>query len=424
MGYDSPVTAILLTRPAGSPVETYQDYEAAGGWSALRTAVTKLSPAEVLRIVAESGLRGRGGAAFPTGRKWELASAAAGSPKYVVANGGEHEPGSLKDRLLVSRYPHKVLEGIALCAYATGASIAYLYLIEDMSEAIASAHEAIDQASGAGWIGGRVLGSGFELEVRIVTAPTTYVAGEETAALEVIEGRKAWPRKKPPYPGEAGLFGLPTTVNNIETLASVPAIVRNGAAWFRAIGAEKSAGTMLFTLDQRVLRPGVYERPFGTTFRELIYQAGGGPRSGRALKAIQPALSSSFLGAEHLDLPMTHAAVKEAGSSLGCGGVSFLEIDECAVERTEWIAGFFMREQCGQCPPCRMETNTLAAILKSVQQGRAGDYAAQIEKITVFTRGKGYCSLIEMAAAPIVSALRLFPADFEHHARHGTCPVP
>jgi len=417
------MTGPLLTRPPGSAPETLASYRAAGGYEALRLALSEGTPAGVVREIAESGLRGRGGAGFPTGRKWELAAASEGSPRYVVANGGEHEPGSRKDRLLVTEYPHKVLEGIALCAYATGASEAWIYLIEDMAEALASARAAIDEARAAGLLGPSVLGTPFALEVRVEAAPTTYVAGEETAALEVIEGRKAWPRKKPPYPGVSGLFGKPTTVNNIETLAHAPGIVRRGAAWFRGLGEAGGAGTMLFTLDERVARPGVYERPLGSTYRRLIYDLGGGPRSGRPIRAILPALSSSFLPADALDLPLTPEALKEAGSGLGCGGVSFVEEGECLVCRVAGIAGFFMAEQCGQCPPCRMETNTLAAVLGQVKAGTAGDYAAQIEKITTFARGKGYCSLIEMAAAPVLSALRLFPDDFASHARTGACPA-
>lgn len=414
--------AVLLTRAPGAGVQTLGEYAAEGGYEALRKTLGSSTPADIVRIVSESDLRGRGGAGFPTGRKWELAAASEGTQKYVVANGGEHEPGSRKDRLLVTDYPHKVLEGIALCAYATGASIAYLYLIEEMTGAIESAKAAIADAAAAGYLGERILGSAFSLEIRIATAPTTYVAGEETAALEVIEGKKAWPRQKPPYPGQSGLFGQPTTVNNIETLAHVPGIVRNGPAWFRALGIDGAPGTMLFTLDERVQRPGVYELPFGTTFRQLLYECGGGPKSGRRIRAILPALSSSFLTAKELDLPMTYKNLKESGSGLGCGGVSFLSQGECVVERVVGISEFFMKEQCGQCSACRMETNTLASILKQVRDGQAGEYALQIEKITSFTRGKGFCNLIEMAAAPVLSALRRFPGDFDHHAVNGLCP--
>jgi len=415
------MTNVVLTRPPGADTETLEEYEALGGWKALRTAVTTLSQAEVVDLVSRSGLRGKGGAGFPTGAKWELARASLESPKYVLANGGEHEPGSLKDRLIVSTYPHKVLEGIALCAYATGASIAYIYLIEGMADAARVATAAISEAAAAGHLGERIHGTGFSLEIRLAVAPSTYVAGEETAALEVIEGRRAWPRKKPPYPGQSGLFGQPTTVNNLETLAHAPAIVRYGPQWYSRLGVVEAAGTMLFTLDERFVRPGVHEVPMGQTFRRLIYDIGGGPRSGRPVRGIHPALSSPFLPAGALDLPLTYRDLKKAGSSLGCGTVSVLDEGECVVERLVAISEFFMQEQCGQCPPCRMETGTLAAVMKQVRDAQAGDYAGQIDRITSFTRGKGFCSLIEMAASPVLSALRLFPEDFAHHAAHGSC---
>jgi NADH-quinone oxidoreductase subunit F len=403
--------ALLLTRASGAPRETLAEYAAAGGYEALAHAYAgTLAADEIIRRVTESGLRGHGGAGFPTGRKWALAAAVDAPKKYVVANGGEHEPGSRKDRFLLESYPHRVLEGTLLCARATGASGAWIYVIEDMADAIASVRAAIDEAGAAGHLAG--------VDVQVTLAPTTYVAGEESAALEVIEGKKAWPRKKPPYPGQpgGGLWGAPTTVNNVETLAWVPGIAREGAAWF-------GAGALLCTLDDSMRRPGIHEVALGTTFRTLVYDLGGGPRGGGAVKAILPALSSAFLGASALDLAMTYDGVKAAGSGLGCGGVSILEEGGCAVERVLEIARFFKREQCGQCPPCRMETNTLAAVLEKVHAGaEAGEYVAQAEKIAAFARGKGNCSLIEMAAAPVLSALRLFPDDFAHHAEHGRCP--
>jgi NADH-quinone oxidoreductase subunit F len=339
----------------------------------------------------------------------------------VVANGGEHEPGSRKDRLLLARHPHRILEGMVLCGLATGASRGWLYLIEDMDEALEAVSRAVQEARDAGLLGESVLGSAQAFDVTIVRAPATYVAGEETAALEVIEGRKAWPRLKPPFPGQKGLFGQPTTVNNVETLACVPAIVREGAGWFRALGRRGGSGTMLFTLDDRVARPGVHEVPVGATFRELLQEWGGGLVSGRPVRAILPALSSCFLPASCLDTPMTHDDVRAAGSGLGCGSMTFVEEGECLVERVARIAGFFKDEQCGQCPSCRMETHTLAAILEQVRTGRAGDYALQIERIVAFAAGKGFCSLITMAGAPVLSALRNFPEDFAHHAAHGAC---
>lgn len=362
------------------------------------------TPDEVVAEVEASGLRGRGGAGFPVARKWKLAQAATADTKYVVANGGEHEPGSKKDRHLVTHHAHRVIEGAAICAFATGASVVYLYLIEDMVDAIASAHAAIAEAKEA--LAG--------IEVKVVLAPTTYVAGEETAALEVIEGRKAWPRKKPPYPGESGLWGKPTTVNNVETFSYVPEIIRDGAAAF-------APGRMLVTLDEGFAKPGIYEVELGTSFRTVIYDLGGGPRGGGSIKGLLPAMSSPFLAGSQLDVGLTHEQVRAAGSNLGCAGLSIIEEGTCVVERAVHIAEFFMREQCGQCPPCRMETNTVLGVLKKVRDGDAGDYTAQIHKIAKFTAGKGNCSLIEMAAAPILSALALFADDFAHHAAHGVC---
>lgn len=401
---------LLLTRPVDAPRQTLDEYRAAGGFQALTRAIAE-SPSAVLDAIEEADLRGRGGAAFPAARKWRIAAAADADAKYVVANGGEHEPGSDKDKFLVERYPHAVLEGLMLAGFATGAEKGWLYLISDMEAPLASAEAAIDELRDAGLLGNNVLGE-FSFDVEIHRAPTTYVAGEETAALESIEGQEAKPRKKPPYPGEHGLFGNPTTVNNVETLAHVPLIVREGAAWYRDFGKDGSHGTMLFTLGSAVKSPGVYELEFGDTYRRLIYDLGGGPVSGHAIRGILPALSCRFLGPEHLDTPLTHAAMREAGSSLGCGGVSFVEEGQNVLDRLAEIADFFMAEQCGQCPPCRMETNHLAAIINGVRAGKDGDYAGQITKITGFARGKGQCSLIEMAAAPIQSAVELFAEDF------------
>ena len=398
---------ILLTLPADAPRQTLEQYRSEGGW-----VVPDRAPAEVLDEIEAAGLLGRGGASFPVARKWRLAATQDADQKYVVANGGEHEPGSAKDKFLVERYPHKVLEGMARCGHATGASVGYLYLIEDMEGPIASAEAAIAEARAAG-----LLGDHFDVEIH--RAPTTYVAGEETAALESIEGREAKPRAKPPYPGESGLFGKPTTVNNVETLAHVPFILREGATAYRGIGVGDSTGTMLFTLDQRVRNPGVYELPFGATFRALIYGCGGGPASGREIRAFLPALSCAFLAAEHLDASMDHATLRSLDSSLGCGGVTFLEEGESIVERAAEIARFFMAEQCGQCPPCRMETNQIVHILEGVLAGKGPGFAAKLEKITGFARGKGHCSLIEMAAEPVLSALCLFPDEFAARAMAG-----
>lgn len=403
---DSP---LLLPHRSHTGTETLAEYRARGGYTGLQRWRNG-DPAHLRAEVLASGLRGRGGAAFPTARKWELAAVATSSEKFVVANGGEHEPGSLKDRWLVEHHPHAVLEGLLLGGLATGASRGWLYLIEDMEGPRRSAETALRELESAGLLP-------FPIDIHL--GPTTYVAGEETAALNAIEGKPAKPRKKPPFPGEAGLFGKPTTVNNTETLAHVAWIARHGGSAFAAIGTAESKGTMLFTLGEEVQRPGVHELPFGSTWRELIEQRGGGLRSGRTLRAILPAMSCGFLLAEHLDVPIAYETLRPLGTSPGCGGVRLVLDTTDVIALTLEIAEFFMREQCGQCPPCRMETNQFVHILKAVQSGKGPGYDDKLQKLADFSRKKGFCSLIEMAAAPVLSAVKCFAADFAAAAGPG-----
>jgi NADH-quinone oxidoreductase subunit F len=398
--------SILLPATTNAAPEPLSDYQKRGGYRGL--AAVRARGGDWLRAeVTASGLRGRGGAAFPTARKWDLAAAAQADEKFVVANGGEHEPGSNKDRFLVERHPHAVLEGIALAGLATGATRGWLYLIEDMQGPLASAQRAIAEAEAAGLL---------PFPIGIHRGPTTYVAGEETAALEAIEGKPAKPRKKPPFPGERGLFGKPTTVNNTETLAHVAWIAREGGAAFAAIGTAESKGTLLFTLGEQVRRPGVYELPFGTTYRHLIEHCGGGLVNARPVRAVLPAMSSAFLLAEHLDVPIAYETLRPLGTGPGCGGVRIVDDTTDVVAMTLEIAEFFMREQCGQCPPCRMETNQFVHVLKAVQAHKGPGYDDKLTKLAEFARKKGFCSLIEMAAAPVLSAVRCFAADFARAA--------
>lgn len=410
---------LLLTRPADAPPETLAEYRDRGGYHKALQLLRASNPGGFIDTVDAAGLRGRGGAAFPTARKWRLAATQAGD-KHVVANGGEHEPGSDKDRFLVEHHPHQVLDGLMLAAAATGARHGWLYLIEDMHGPRQSAEHALAELRAAGLLGADAGGTGTPFDIRIHCGPTTYVAGEETAALESIEGRPAKPRKKPPFPGERGLFGQPTTVNNTETLAHVAWIARHSAAAFAAIGTAGSKGTLLFTLGDEVQRPGVYELPFGATYRDLIERLGGGLRSGQPIRAVLPALSCGFLRAEHLDVPIAYETLRPLGTSPGCGGVKVIAADTDVVALCRDIAGFFMREQCGQCPPCRMETNQFVHILTAVQQGKGPGYDDKLRKLAEFSRKKGHCSLIEMAAAPVLSALDCFAADFARAAGQGT----
>jgi NADH-quinone oxidoreductase subunit F len=416
---------ILFPRGAAEGRESLQAYRARGGYEALAKTLKGLSPAQILQEIDDSGLRGRGGAGFPTGKKWAFTAESAETPHYVVLNGGEDEPGSKKDRLLMEKLPHLVLEGLILASYAVKASTAYLYINAIYEEATRSMTDALAEAKAAGYWGEKInAGGDFSLEILLSPAPANYVAGEDTAALEVIEGRKPLPRQKPPFPATAGLFGKPTAVNNVETLANVAPIIAHGAKWYHSFGTAESPGTMIFSLNEEVHRPGVYELPFGTPLRYLIEECGGGVKSGNRIKAIQPGgPSSAFLPGEKIDVALDHNSVREAGSAIGCGVVHPITAESCIVEETLKIAEFFSVESCGQCPACRMETNMLAAMLKKVQQGQGGQpLLDQFAKVIAFNKGKGFCNLVNMPGPPIESALKLFRSDFDAHLANGRCP--
>lgn len=415
---------VLFPHSVPEGCEGLEQYRRRGGYEALAKSV-KARAEDVIKVVSDAGLRGRGGAGFPTGKKWQLTHEAPGEPRYLVLNGGEDEPGSKKDRVLLENLPHLVLEGTILAAYAIGAAKAYLYINARYDGALKSIHDALDEAKSAGYWGNHILGSNFSLDIEVVAAPHNYVAGEDTAVLEVIEGKKPWPRQKPPFPVTVGLFGKPTSVNNVETLANVAPIVLKGADWYRKFGTAESAGTMIFSLGDDVNRPGVYELPFGTPLRYLIEECGGGIRGGKKLKAIMPAApSSAYLPIDKIDTPLDHNSMRDAGSALGCGVVKLIAEESCIVEELVKIADFFAAESCGQCPACRMETNTLAMMIKKVQAGQGGQpILDQFGKILAFNKGKGFCNLIAMPGPPIESAIKLFPADFEAHLSTGKCPV-
>ena len=404
---------ILFPRGVAEGLEGLDAYRARGGYEAVGR-LKELSPRDVIAEVEASGLRGRGGAGFPAGRKLALTLECPETPHYVVMNGGEDEPGSHKDRVLMENVPHLLLEGIVLAAYAVRAEKAYLYINHGYEAAAGAVETAMREAREAGYWGGDVAGSGFALELVTVAAPSNYVAGEDTAALEVIEGKDPLPRQKPPFPVTEGLFGKPSLVNNVETLANIAPIVARGADWFRSFGTGDSPGTMIFSLGDEMERPGVYELPLGTPLRHLVEECGGGLKDGKRIKAILPGgPSSGFLLPDSLDLPLDHDSLREAGSSIGCGVVKVLTEDDSVVDEVARIADFFAAESCGQCPACRMETNMLAALIKKVQQGQGSDaLTEQFGKVIAFNKGKGFCSLINMPGPPIESAIRLFPEEF------------
>ena len=415
---------ILFPRGVVEGRKDLTEYRSGGGYKGLEKVLKGMTPETLIREINESGLRGRGGAGFPTGKKWAFTQECSEQPHYVVLNGGEDEPGSKKDRLLMENLPHLVIEGVILASYAVGASKAYLYINSQYKTARDSMAQALAEAQEAGYWGEKILGSNFSLDIVFVAAPPNYVAGEDSAALEVIEDKQPLPRQKPPFPATVGLFGKPTAVNNVETLANIPPIIANGAKWYRSFGTPESPGTMIFSLNDEVNRPGIYELPFGSSLRSLIEECGGGVKGGKAIKAILPGgPSSAFLPADKIDLPLDHNSLRAAGSSIGCGVVRIVTEGTCIVEEILRIADFFAAESCGQCPACRMETNTLAAMLKKVQQGQGGQpLLEQFSKIISFNKGKGFCNLINMPGPPIESALRLFRSDFEFHLANGRCP--
>jgi len=407
---------ILFPKAVVEGREGLKEYQGRGGYQALAKAL-KGAPEDVIQVVSDAGLRGHGGAGFPTGKKWQFTREAPEQPRYLVMNGGEDEPGSRKDRVLLENLPHLVIEGAVLGSYAIGATKAYLYINAKYETAINSVNDALNEAKAAGYWGQKILGSSYDLDIEIIAAPHNYVAGEDTAVLEVIEGKKPLPRQKPPFPVTVGLFGKPTSVNNVETLANVPRILLKGAEWYRSFGTKDCPGTMLFSLNETedVERPGIYELPFGTPLRYLIEECGGGLKDGKKIKAIMPGSpSSAYLPAEKIDTPLEPNAMREAGSMLGCGVVHIVREGDSIVDELVRITEFFATESCGQCPACQMETKSLAMLMKRVQQ-RQGNAAMleQFGKLLAFNKGKGFCNLIAMPGPPIESALKLFPEDFQ-----------
>ena len=372
--------------------------------------------AAVVDVIERSGLRGRGGAGFPTGTKLRLAREAEGSPKSVVVNGAEDEPGSGKDQFLLQKLPELVIEGAMIAARAVGAEEVVFYLSEEHPESTARLQAAVEETDRM---------SQAALAASFVISPSTYVAGEDTAALEVIEGREPLPRDKPPYPVVAGVHGRPTAVLNAETAAVLPRIILHGADWYRSLGTPESPGTMLFTLGPEMKAPGIHELELGKPLRHLVEEVGGGLRSGEPVRFVLPGgPSSGFLTPHQLDVPLTYERLREAGSALGCGVVRVFGASTCIVEVLDELMGFFQRECCGQCPPCRMETGLLARL---VGQLRAGAGNAQLleklPEVLDFAQAQGgKCSFIGMPGPPVRSALELFPEDFASHIETGGCP--
>ncbi|WP_248446683.1 NADH-quinone oxidoreductase subunit NuoF [Sinorhizobium meliloti] len=416
-----PVLLRNVDVPDGHLLSTY---EAGGGYRALRKALSEYTPDEIVELVKESNLRGRGGAGFPTGMKWSFVPKAAGKPKYLCCNADEGEPGTFKDRIIMERDPHQLIEGLAVSAYAIGAETAYVYIRGEYVTAIRRMEQAIAEAHENGYLGTGILGSNFNFMVHIHRGAGAYICGEETAMLESLEGKRAQPRLKPPFPAVAGLYASPTVINNVETLACVPHIVMRGSAWFRGIGPDRSPGPKLYCLSGQVRKPGLYELPMGISLRELVEEHGGGPLPGRKVKAVIPGgVSAPVIPQSELEVSMDFDSLTAAGSMLGSAGVVVIDDSTCMVKLATRIIEFFHHESCGKCTPCREGLDWAVKVLRRIEagEGESGDLE-QLEMLCKGIFGNTFCALGDGAAMGLRAALKHFREEFVVHIEERRCP--
>jgi NADH-quinone oxidoreductase subunit F len=385
-----------------------------GAYQGLKKALT-MAPDDIVGEVRKSKLRGHGGAGFPAGVKWGFVPKDTDKPKYLCVNGDESEPGTCKDRLILSRDPHLLLEGIAITCFAIGIHMAYVYIRGEYHQPTKILNQAIQEAREAGYLGKNILGSGFDLEIYTHPGAGMYICGEETGLIESLEGKKGWPRIKPPFPALIGVFNCPTVVNNIETLSYVPSIIMNGADWFQALGTPNCGGTMLFSVSGHVNKPGVYELPVGTPLRKVIFEAAGGVRGGKELKGVIPGGSSApILTPDEIDVPMDFDSMMGIGTMLGSAGIIVLDQDTKMVDVLFWLTRFYSHESCGQCTPCREGTAWLFKIASRIREGRgrAGDLDLMLE-LCRFIEGRTVCPLGAAAAMPTRAMVKKYRGEFE-----------
>ena len=400
-------------------------YESLGGYRALSKALKEYAPAEIIDIVKKSGLRGRGGAGFPTGMKWGFVPKDSGKSVYLCVNADESEPGTFKDRVIIEKDPHQLIEGIIISAYALGCHHAFIYIRGEFVYGAGVLDRAIAEAYDKGYLGKDILGSGFDVDLTVHRGAGAYICGEETALLESLEGKRGHPRLKPPFPAVVGLYGAPTVINNVETLANISHIINNGAEWYASIGVERNAGTRLFGVSGHVRRRGVYELPMGTPLRELIFDHCGGLRDGRKLKAVVPGGSSvPVLTADQVDVRLDFDSVAKAGSMLGSAGVIVMDDSTCMVKAALRISRFYAEESCGQCTQCREGTEWMYRILRRLENGRgkSGDLELLLD-ICAQMKGRTICPLSDAAAMPIESYIQKFYGEFAAHIQEQRCVV-
>ncbi len=416
----------VLTRNAGNPdVLTIDGYRKSGGYQGLAKALA-MEPDAVIDEVKRSGLRGRGGAGFSAGVKWSFIPKGKDKPKYLVCNADESEPGTFKDRLLMERDPHQLIEGCAICCWAVQASTTYIYIRGEYTQANAIMEQAIKEAYQAGILGESVLGSGFRLDMYMHQGAGAYICGEETGMIESLEGKRGQPRVKPPFPAVVGAFGAPTVINNVETLANVPHIVVRGADWFKSIGTdERNTGPKLYAISGHVERPGTYETAIGIPFSELLDLAGGMYRGGKLKAYIPGGASAAILTADQAHLALDFDTMAKAGSMLGSAAVMVMDDTTCMVRSVARLAKFFNHESCGQCTPCREGTNWMELLLTRIEhgEGRPGD-PQLLRSVCKNMNGTALCALAEAAVGPVDSLIKRFPEEVEQHIRDRACPFP
>jgi NADH-quinone oxidoreductase subunit F len=416
-------TSIVLANVGTIDPENIEEYIAMNGYEGIKKALNEYKPEEVINIIKESGLRGRGGAGFPTGRKWEFTANAKYTPKFIVCNADEGEPGTFKDRIILEGDPHKVIEGMIIAGYAVGAEMGYIYIRGEYKTSIEKIKKAIKDAKKIGFLGKNILGTEFSFDLKVQLGAGAYVCGEETALIESIEGKSGRPRNKPPFPPVSGLHNKPTVVNNVETLANIAPIILKGGKWFKSIGTESSSGTKVFSLVGNLYNKCVVELPMGITLREIFYNFGGGMSSENKFKMIQTGgTSGTFLKEDKLDTPMDFDSYSKYGVSLGSGVILAIDESNCAVDITKMIMKFFKHESCGKCTPCREGNKIAYDILDRITKGngKSGD----IEKLKMIAEeleNASFCGLGQAAAIPLKSILENFEEEFIEHIEKKEC---
>ncbi|MEW6447390.1 MAG: NADH-quinone oxidoreductase subunit NuoF [Bacillota bacterium] len=405
--------------------EKIDHYIANGGYRALEKVLREMTPEQVIEEVKKAGLRGRGGAGFPTGRKWEFGRNAVADRKYVICNADEGDPGAFMDRSVLEADPHAAIEGLIIAGYAIGANDGYIYVRAEYPLAVKRIRIAVEQARAKGFLGKNILGSGFDFEVHMKEGAGAFVCGEETALIASIESRRGMPRPRPPYPAQSGLEGRPTTINNVKTLASVPIIIDRGADWYASIGSEKSRGTTVLALSGKISNSGLVEVPMGTSLSTIIFDIGGGIPRGKRLKAVQTGgPSGGCIPAKIPDTPVDYETLTMVGSIMGSGGMVVMDQDTCMVEVARYFLSFTQAESCGKCAPCRLGTKQMLEILTRITQGRGQE--SDLDTLLTIARTVKECSLCGLGQTcpnPVLSTLRYFRSEYEAHIKKKTCPA-